>query len=250
MERETHILLFAYPVQGHINPMLQFSKRLASKGLRVTFVTTTSIGNSMQVLPSHSINVEIISDGSEEAEDAESIDASLERYKLHVSQSLPKLIEKHYSSRYPPKVLLYDSVMPWALEIARKIGIDGVPFFTQSCVVNAINYHANHGAIQMPIEEGASISLPLIPSLGFDDLPSFLCDKGLYQAWLKLALNQFSNFQEANWLLCNTFNELENEIHGGGGGGGCYGGGGDGFIVGLQRWPRIWVAIGQSLGWI
>ena len=175
MDRETHILLFAYPVQGHINPMLQISKRLASKGLRVTFVTTTSIGNSMQALPSHSINVEIISDGSEEAEDAESVDAALERYKLHVSQSLPKLIEKHYSSIYPPKILLYDSVMPWALEIARKIGIDGVPFFTQSCEVNAIYYHANHGAIQMPIEEGASISLPSIPSLAFDDLPSFLC---------------------------------------------------------------------------
>ena len=213
MDRETHILLFAYPVQGHINPMLQISKRLASKGPRVTFVTTTSIGNSMQALPSHSINVEIISDGSEEAEDAESVDAALERYKLHVSQSLPKLIEKHYSSIYPPKILLYDSVMPWALEIARKIGIDGVPFFTQSCVVNAIYYHANHGAIQMPIEEGASISLPSIPSLAFDDLPSFLCDnKGSYPALLKLVLNQFSNFQEANWLLCNTFNELENEV--------------------------------------
>ncbi|KAM4105715.1 hypothetical protein ACB094_04G013300 [Castanea mollissima] len=212
MDKETHILLFSYPVQGHINPMLQFSKRLASKGLRVTFVTTTSIGNSMQALPSQSINVDVISDGSEEAEDAESIDASLERYKLHVSQSLPKLIEKHYSSRYPPKILVYDSVMPWALEIARKIGIDGVPFFTQSCVVNAIYYHANDGVIQMPIEEGASISLPSIPSLGFDDLPSFLCNKGLYPALQKLVLNQFSNFQEANWLLCNTFNELENEV--------------------------------------
>ena len=28
----------------------------------------------------------------------------------------------------------------------------------------------------------------------------------------------------------------------------CCGGGGDGFIVGLRRWPRIWVAICQSLG--
>ncbi|KAL4631949.1 hypothetical protein ACB092_04G016300 [Castanea dentata] len=212
MEGETHILLFAYPVQGHINPMLQFSKRLASKGLRVTFVTTTSIGNSMRPLPSHSINVDLISDGSEEAEDAESVDAALERYKLHVSQNLAKLIEKHYSSKYPPKILVYDSILPWALEIARKIGIDGVPFFTHSCVVNAIHYHANHGAIQMPIEKGASVSLPSIPSLGFDDLPSFLCDKGFYPAWLKLALNQFSNFQEANWLLCNTFSELENEV--------------------------------------
>ena len=212
MERPTHILLFAYPLQGHINPLLQFSKRLVSKGVRVTFVSTTRIGNSMQDLPSLSISVEIISDGSENAEDSESLDAALERYKLHVSQSLAKLIEKRNSSQYPPKMVVYDSFMPWVLDIARQFGIDGAPFFTQSCVINAIYYHANHGAIQMPIEEGASISLPSIPSLRIDDLPSFLCDKGLYPALLKLVLNQFSNILEANWLLCNTFNELENEV--------------------------------------
>uniref|UniRef100_A0A7N2MTU4 Glycosyltransferase n=1 Tax=Quercus lobata TaxID=97700 RepID=A0A7N2MTU4_QUELO len=211
MERETHILVLTFAVQGHINPMLQFSKRLASKGLRVTFVTTTAIGNSMPALPSHSINVEIISDGSGEAVDSESIDAALERYKLHVSQSLPKLIEKHNSSKYPPKFMVYDSGMPWALEIARQFGIDAAPFFTQSCVINAIYYHATHGAIQMPLEEGASIALPSVPPLGVDDLPSFFCDKGLYPSLLKLVLNQFSNFLEANWLFCNTFNDLENE---------------------------------------
>ncbi|XP_050257959.1 mogroside IE synthase-like isoform X5 [Quercus robur] len=212
MERTTHILLLAYPLQGHINPLLQFSKRLVSKGVRVTFVTTTSIGNSMQALPSHSISIEIISDGSENGKDSESLDAALERYKLHVSQSLAKLIEKHNSSQYPPKMVVYDSFMPWVLDIARQFGIDGAPFFTQSCVINAIYYHASHGAIQMPIEEGASISLPSIPSLRIDDLPSFLCDKSLYPALQKLVLNQFSNILEANCLLCNTFNELENEV--------------------------------------
>nr|POF16834.1 udp-glycosyltransferase 74e1 [Quercus suber] len=212
MERTTHILLLAYPLQGHINPLLQFSKRLVSKGVRVTFVTTTSIGNSMEALSGHSISVEIISDGSENGKDSESLDAVLERYRLHVSQSLAKLFEKHNSSQYAPKMVVYDSFMPWVLDIARQFGIDGAPFFTQSCVINAIYYHANHGAIQMPIEEGASISLPSIPSLRINDLPSFLCDKGLYPALLKLVLNQFSNILEANWLLFNTFNELENEV--------------------------------------
>ena len=55
MERETHILVLTFAVQGPINPMLQFSKHLASKGLRVTLFTTTSIGNSMPALPIHSI---------------------------------------------------------------------------------------------------------------------------------------------------------------------------------------------------
>nr|XP_023907651.1 UDP-glycosyltransferase 74E2-like [Quercus suber] len=212
MERTTHILLLAFPFQGHINPLLQFSKRLVSKGVRVTFVTTTSIGNSMEALPGHSISVEIISDGTENGKDSKSLDAVLERFRLHVSQSLAKLFEKHNSSQYAPKMVVYDSFMPWVLDIARQFGIDGAPFFTQSCVINAIYYHANHGAIQMPIEEGASLSLPSIPSQRIDDLPSFLCDKGLNPAVLKLVLNQFSNILEANCLLFNTLNELENEV--------------------------------------
>ena len=47
-QTQPHILVLPYPIQGHINPMLQFSKRLASKGPRVTFVTTTVISESIQ----------------------------------------------------------------------------------------------------------------------------------------------------------------------------------------------------------
>uniref|UniRef100_A0A2N9JBC5 Glycosyltransferase n=1 Tax=Fagus sylvatica TaxID=28930 RepID=A0A2N9JBC5_FAGSY len=211
MERETHILVIPYPVQGHINPMLQFSKRLASKGPRVTFITTSSISESIQAHASHSINVEIISDGSEEGNNLESIEAYLKRFQLNVSQSLAKIIEKHNSSQYPPKILVYDSVMPWALNIARQLGLDGATFFTQSCAVKAIYYHAHHGAVPIPFE-GPSVSLPSMPSLGIDDLPSFLCDKGTYPALLNLVLNQFSNILEANWILCNTFDKLEYEL--------------------------------------
>ena len=37
---QLHILVVPFPGQGHINPMLQFAKRLASKNLKVSFVTT------------------------------------------------------------------------------------------------------------------------------------------------------------------------------------------------------------------
>uniref|UniRef100_A0A2N9FLF1 Glycosyltransferase n=1 Tax=Fagus sylvatica TaxID=28930 RepID=A0A2N9FLF1_FAGSY len=212
MERKTHILVIPYPLQGHINPMLQFSKRLASKGPRVTFVTTTCISKSIQAHASSSFNFETISDGSEEVEEnLESIDERLKRFKSTVSQNLTKLIERHNHSKYPPKFIVYDSFMSWVLNVARQLGLDGAPFFTQACVVNAIYYHAHQGAIQMPLE-GSSISLPSMPSLENNDLPSFLNDTGMYEALLKLVVNQFSNFQEAKWLLCNTFDKLEHEV--------------------------------------
>jgi hypothetical protein len=36
---QSQILVFPSPGQGHMSPMIQFSKRLASKGVRVTLVT-------------------------------------------------------------------------------------------------------------------------------------------------------------------------------------------------------------------
>ncbi|KAE8653780.1 protein NLRC3-like [Hibiscus syriacus] len=35
-----HIVVLPYPSQGHINPLLQFAKRLASKGVKATLATT------------------------------------------------------------------------------------------------------------------------------------------------------------------------------------------------------------------
>ncbi|KAG6768549.1 hypothetical protein POTOM_027471 [Populus tomentosa] len=61
--RESRVLVLPLPLQGHINPMLQFSKRLASKGLKVTLIITSSIAKSMQGQDS-SINLEPIFDGS------------------------------------------------------------------------------------------------------------------------------------------------------------------------------------------
>jgi hypothetical protein len=49
-----------------INPMLQFSKHLASKGLKVTLITTPSIGK-----PASSINLETVFDGFKECETLE-----------------------------------------------------------------------------------------------------------------------------------------------------------------------------------
>lgn len=216
MERGTHILVLAYPVQGHINPLLQFSKRLASKGPRVTFVLTSIMSKSiLQTVKAagSSVNFETISDGSEDVDlKTESIDAQLERIELVVPQSLAKFIERQKGSEHPPTILVYDSVLPWALNVARKLGVDGAPFFTQSCAVNAIYHHALRGTFGRIPAEGPLISLPSLPSLGISDMPSFLCGTHSYPALLKLVLDQFSNLQEVNWLLYNTFDKLEHEV--------------------------------------
>ncbi|CAM8947780.1 unnamed protein product [Rhodiola kirilowii] len=46
-----HILTLPYPSQGHINPLLHLSKRLASKGAKTTLATTVFIAKSFTVCP-------------------------------------------------------------------------------------------------------------------------------------------------------------------------------------------------------
>jgi len=207
MERKTQILVIPYPLQGHINPMLQFSKRLASKGPKVTLLITNSISKSKEALQPTSVTVDTISDGSKEGESVESLIASLDRFRLTVSQSLSEYIQKQNCFNF----LVYDAVMPWALDVARQLGLDGAPFFTQSCAVNAIYYHLDRGNITLPLH-GPTVSLPSLPVLGVSDLPSLIYHTGSYPALLKLGLLQFSNIEQPNWIFFSSFVELEPEV--------------------------------------
>ncbi|RVW74732.1 UDP-glycosyltransferase 74F2 [Vitis vinifera] len=203
---ETHVMVFPSPVQSHINPMLQFSKRLISKGLKVTLVATTSI--DAKSMPT-SINIELIPDGLDRKE-KKSVDASMQLFETVVSQSLPELIEKHSKSDHPANVLVYDASMPWAHGIAERLGLVGAAFFTQSCAVTAIYHYVSQG-VEIPVK-GPTLPMPFMPPLGIDDLPSFVKDPGSYPAVWSLISKQVSTFQKVKWALFNSFDKLEDEF--------------------------------------
>jgi pathogen-inducible salicylic acid glucosyltransferase len=124
-----HCLVLAYPGQGHINPMMEFSKRLEHKGVKVTMVITKSISHTMNK-EVNSIVVETISDGYDEGgvAEAESIHAYLESFRRVGSQTLIELIEKLSNSGCPVDCVVYDPFLPWALDIAKKFGLVGAMF--------------------------------------------------------------------------------------------------------------------------
>ncbi|XP_062173992.1 UDP-glycosyltransferase 74F2-like [Alnus glutinosa] len=207
-----HCLVLAYPTQGHINPMLQFSKRLEHKGVRVTLVTTYSISKTIHK-EATSIALETISDGYDDGgiEQAESIQAYLERFWRVGSQTLSQLLEKLSSSGCPVDCIVYDAFLPWALDVAKKFGLVGAVFFTQSCAVDNILFHVYKGVLKLPLSE-PEILLPGLPPLQPQDTPSFICDFGSYPAFFDMVVQQFSNIDKADWVLCNTFYELEQEV--------------------------------------
>ncbi|KAF6144577.1 hypothetical protein GIB67_006069 [Kingdonia uniflora] len=209
---KVHVLVVPFPAQGHINPLLQFSKRLVSKGIKVTLAINLFTAKSMQAAETGSVEIESFSDGCDEGgmAKAESVDAHLQSFKTVGGENLTKLIEKRKSSEYPFKCVIHDSIIPWVLDITKEAGLVAAPFYTQCCSVNVIYYQAYHGLLSTV--QGPTASVPGMPVLETRDLPSFFSNSEAYPSMLQLLLDQFSNIDQADWLLFNTFDKLENEV--------------------------------------
>ncbi|KAL5990779.1 hypothetical protein ACLOJK_011683 [Asimina triloba] len=209
-----HVLLLPCPIQGHINPMLQFAKRLDSKGIKATLATTLFLINSAHLdARSAGITVESISDGCDDGGYAQvgSIDEYLNRFETAGSRTLSQLIKKLDYLGHTLHCLVYDSMLPWAMDVAEQLGLHGAPFFTQSCTVDAIYYHVHHQNLNFLLNDIIP-SLPGLPPLRIRDMPSFLSVPGSYPAYLASVLSQFSNVGKASWVLLNTFDKLEPEV--------------------------------------
>ncbi|KAL6221517.1 hypothetical protein ACLB2K_004913 [Fragaria x ananassa] len=176
-----HVLAIPYPAQGHINPLLQFSKRLASsKGLKVTLANTIFIANSLNLPKSAgSVQLETISDGYDDGGFA-----LAESIALSIPVTSPK-----------------------------DFGLATAAFFTQTCTVNYTYYLEHHhpGLLRSPAS--CPNNLPLgLHILERQDMPSFFSVPGSYPAYFEMVLNQFSNTDKADFTFANTFYKLEEEV--------------------------------------
>ncbi|KAH6778332.1 hypothetical protein C2S51_009644 [Perilla frutescens var. frutescens] len=204
-----HVLFVPHPAQGHINPTLAFAKRLASEGIKVTFIITTNLSKSAKISDCSSITIDYISDGSEEVKEPETIEAYFKRIKAVFLVNLADFIQS--SSASPATLVIYDSTMPWVLDIAQERGLPGAPFFTQSGAVNSIFYHLKQGSLKFPYED-STVSLPALPTLQISDLPSLSKFMDSNQTVLKVLADQFLNLERAVWVFINTFDMLEKEV--------------------------------------
>ncbi|KAI4354085.1 hypothetical protein L6164_002985 [Bauhinia variegata] len=210
--KRAHCLLLPFPAQGHVNPMLQLLKRLEHEGVRVTLVIPRFFCKKFHKIPT-SIALEYISDGFDNGgyEEAQSFKVYTESFCQVGTETLGELIEKLDRSGKSVDCIVYDSGLFWVLEVAKRFGIVGASFLTQNLAVDSLYYHVKKGNLHIPFVE-QSISLPGLPLLEPKDLPSFLYDCESYPAMLDYVLDQFSNMEDADWVLCNSFYEIETEV--------------------------------------
>eukprot|EP01018_Ginkgo_biloba_P015405 Gb_14883 [translate_table: standard] len=217
-----HVVVVSYPAQGHINPMLQFSKRLAAKGLLVTFVTTQ---NSLECMfeaqddwesskSNLAIRFESISDGlPRDFDRAQNVDMFLEQLRKMGGFTLGRLLERLNSQGTTASCIIYDSFLPWVLHVANSFNIPCAFFWTQSSAVYSVYYHFIKGLTTFWKAEKTTdrIAIPGLPDMSVEDVPSFVQPSNPYGSMFQVVVEQFKTVSEATWILGNSFQELESE---------------------------------------
>ncbi|KAF8780815.1 hypothetical protein HU200_000761 [Digitaria exilis] len=211
-EQSIHVLLLPYPTQGHINPILQFGKRLAARrGVRCTLAATRFVLSQSQPSPGDAIRIATISDGCDTGgfEEAGGVEAYLARLETTGSETVDALLRSEAALGRPVHALVYDAFMPWAQQVARRHGVASVAFFTQPCAVDVAYAHAFTGAIRPPIaEEEGPVELPGLPAgrsavvSGRARLPRVPGHAGEPVQWPRRRRS----------ILVNSFHELEPQV--------------------------------------
>ncbi|EEF29935.1 UDP-glucosyltransferase, putative [Ricinus communis] len=65
--------------------------------------------------------------------------------------------------------------------------------------------------IRFPVSSTETF-IPGLPPLKLQDMPSFIFNLGSYPTFFDMLVDQFSNIDQADWVLCNTFYELERNV--------------------------------------
>ncbi|KAJ6834354.1 limonoid UDP-glucosyltransferase isoform X1 [Iris pallida] len=226
-----HALLVSFPGQGHINPVLRFAKRLASKGLLVTFSSTVDIGQricaSTETTPGTlnpvgegHLRFEFFSNGWDEDGDDDpsrrgDIDALLAQLSTVGSVRFAELVRRQAEEGRPVACVIGNPFMPWVLDVAGELNIPSAVLWVQSLAVFSIYYHYFHSTVDFPADYGSddvvSVDLPGLPALKVDDLPSFLLESNPYKTLASVILSQFDNINKAAWVFANSFEELEHD---------------------------------------
>ncbi|KAK3014113.1 hypothetical protein RJ639_010292, partial [Escallonia herrerae] len=214
METQTaHCLVLPFPTHGHLNPMTQFSTTLHRKGVEITLATTLYIAKNAQINAPSFINIETISDGFDIGgpQEAESHEAYYTKFQQVGAETLGLLIEKLCRVGRPVDCIVYDAFLPWAVDVAKKFGLLSAVFLTQSSAVNNIYYHVHQGLLNLR-PNGSDVMVNGLPPLELSDMPSYICDPESFPSLANMLLNQFFNVDKVDWVLCNSFYELEEEV--------------------------------------
>ncbi|XP_061369162.1 phloretin 4'-O-glucosyltransferase-like [Gastrolobium bilobum] len=215
-------LLIAYPIQGHINPALQFAKRLIGMGVHVTFATSVYNYRRMTKKSTvHGLSFATFSDGYDDgynANDDSDLVSYMKELKRRGSESLRNIIFSSAQEGHPFTCLVYTLLLQWAGAVAREFHLPTAVLWIQPATVFDIYYYYFNEFGDYISDKSKDptclIELPGLPfSLTTRDLPSFLLASNMYTFALPSFKEQLEELDLVTnpTVLVNTFEELETE---------------------------------------
>ncbi|KAG5588854.1 hypothetical protein H5410_049288 [Solanum commersonii] len=215
---DCHVLLVTFPGQGHINPSLQFAKKLVNLGIKVTFSTSLTAFNRISKLPNiEGLSFTPFSDGYDgkfkgSLDEFESFYSSL---VSHGSIFVAQIIESRAAEGHPFKHVIYTTLMAWVGIVAKGINIPSTIFWIQPATVLDIYYYCftDYADCFKNCSQDQDVDLPGLPRLSPRDFPSFVfTDVNSKYGWgVKSIIDQVEllNSEENPRVLVNTFDDLE-----------------------------------------
>ncbi|KAF9679683.1 hypothetical protein SADUNF_Sadunf06G0040000 [Salix dunnii] len=217
---QPRILLVTFPAQGHINPALQFAKRLVAIGALVTFSTSTGAERRMSKTGTYpeGLSFAAFDDGSEHGfSPSDDMDHYFTELRRAGSKSLAELIVASSENGRPFTCVVYSNLIPWVAKVARELNLPSTLLWNQSPALLDIFYYYFNGygdTIRENINDPTfSLKLPGLPPLGSHDLPSFLNPRNTHAFAIPVNREHIEVLDEETnpRVLVNTFDALECE---------------------------------------
>ncbi|XP_022964322.1 crocetin glucosyltransferase, chloroplastic-like [Cucurbita moschata] len=221
-DKRRRVLLISFPAQGHINPTLQFAKRLTRHLGHVTFVTSLSVYRRMPQIPTlPHISFASFSDGYDHGfkpGNDEPIRFLSEMERLG-SQAIRDMIRVSAEEGQPFTCVVYSIFLPWVAVVARSLHLPSILLWIQPATVFTLYYHYFNGykdsIIQSILDDPSrTIQLPGLPLLTGREVPLFLLSSNVYDFAFSIFQKLFELLaQQTNpKVLVNTFEALEQDV--------------------------------------
>ncbi|KAL8248629.1 hypothetical protein R6Q59_005497 [Mikania micrantha] len=220
LTKSSHILVFPFPAQGHMLPLLDLTHHLATHGLTITILVTPKNLPLLNPLLSSSPNIKplvfpfpphpSLPSGVENVKDIGN------HGNAHIINSLANLqdpiIQWFKSHPNPPVAILYDFFLGWTHHLADQLRVPRICFFSSGAFLTAVLDHCCKDISSVRSQNLTVFhDLPNSPSFVREHLPTLI---RVYNEsdpeWELILDGHIANASSLAWVV-NTFDALESQ---------------------------------------
>ncbi|MCO5597471.1 hypothetical protein L7F22_051549 [Adiantum nelumboides] len=237
---DPHAVVFPFPTQGHINPLMLLAKRLLNAGISVTFVHTARTFSMLQKSLQNplnqddvdqglhgscsdaKLNIEVLPDevatdtkGSPVSPSVVLFISSIPAMRAHFESLIYRLRE----CRRPPSCIIADSFLPWVQDVADHFNIPRIEFWSSTATSYSMGFCIpsllSNGFLPMQPGTDSAAIIDLAPGIGPCPLVDFFYDLTYHPVTSPLfnfLQDAFARGKEAQRVLVHSMHHLEKDV--------------------------------------